>query len=77
MTDAEYSLLFHKAGVNRVAFKQVNHCDAELKKMVEIAVKEEREACAKTCENIENLTLGGEDVPAYMYYEAIRNRGEE
>ena len=51
MTELEYIQLFHKAQVNLVAFKPVFHCDAELKAMVELAIKEEREACAKVCDD--------------------------
>ena len=36
----------------------------------------EREACAKVCENIEALSEGSDDPPPYIYYEAIRARGE-
>ena len=36
----------------------------------------ERELCAKVCEDIEALSEGGDDQPAYRYYEAIRARGE-
>ena len=50
MTNEEYSLLFHRAQVNRVAFKKVYHCDDELRKMVEMAIEDEREACAKVCD---------------------------
>lgn len=35
----------------------------------------EREACAKVCEDIERMSQGAEDAPAYRYYEAIRARG--
>ena len=51
MTNEEYSLLFHRAQVNLVAFKQVFHCDDELRKMVEMAVADEREACAGVVES--------------------------
>ena len=51
MTSAEYSKLFHRAEVNLVAFKQVNHCDNELRRMIEMAIAEEREACAKVCDD--------------------------
>jgi hypothetical protein len=47
MTQEEYIRLFHKAQVNLVAFKQVFHCDEELRRMVEMAVEAEREATAK------------------------------
>jgi len=56
MTNEEYSLLFHRAQLNLVAFRQVNHCDDELRKMLEMAVADEREACAKVCD--EFLPLG-------------------
>ena len=46
MTREEYTALFHRAEVNLVAFKQVNDCDAALKFMVEMAIKEERNRLA-------------------------------
>ena len=51
MTRNEYIDLFHKAQVNLVAFKQVFQCDEELRKMVEMAVAAEREACAQLCDD--------------------------
>jgi len=51
MTREEYFDLFHKAEVNLVAFKPVFHCDDELRRMVEMAILKEREACAKMVEN--------------------------
>lgn len=51
MTREDYIKLFHRANANLVAFKQVFHCDEELRKMVEIATADEREACAKVCES--------------------------
>ena len=68
MTDKEYSLLFHRAQVNLVAFKQVFHCNDELRKMVEMAIEAEREACAKVCE--EAPEPDGKDLA-----ERIRARG--
>jgi hypothetical protein len=50
MTREDYIDLFHRANANLVAFKQVFHCDEELRKMVEIAIADEREACAKVVE---------------------------
>jgi hypothetical protein len=47
MNRDEYNKLFHRARVNEVAFKQVNDCDDELRKMVEMAIADEREECAK------------------------------
>jgi len=52
MTDKEYIELFHRAQVNLVAFKPVFHCDDELRRMVEMAIEDEREACAKVCEEV-------------------------
>ena len=49
MKREEYIDLFHRAEVNLVAFKQVNDCSEELRKMVEMAVEAEREACAEIC----------------------------
>ena len=42
MTREEYVNLFHQAEINLVAFKQVNDCDEELRKMVEMAIEAER-----------------------------------
>ena len=42
MTLEEYSQLFHRAHVNEVAFKRVIDCDEELRKMVEMAIEDER-----------------------------------
>lgn len=66
MTREEYIDLFHRAEVNLVAFKQVNDCGAELRKMVEMAIEAEREACALMCEEFELLHVA----------EAIRYRGK-
>jgi hypothetical protein len=70
MTHKEYIELFHRAQINLVAFKPVFHCDAELKAMVELAIKEEREACAKDVEAAYTLGLPYDDVAT-----AIRARG--
>jgi hypothetical protein len=53
MTMKEYLQLFHRAKVNLVAFKPIFHCDEELRNMVEMAVEEEREACAKLVEPLD------------------------
>jgi hypothetical protein len=47
MTRDEYNKLFHKAQLNRVAFKMVNDCDVEILALVNAAIEEEREACAQ------------------------------
>lgn len=69
MTRNEYIDLFHKAQVNLVAFKQIFHCDEELRKMVEIALADEREACAVIGDSMDPLQDG--DIG-----KAIRARGE-
>ena len=52
MTQEEFSLLFHRAQVNLVAFKMLYEPEAfeAMHRMVEMAIAEEREACAKVCE---------------------------
>ncbi len=73
MKPEEYIDLFHKAQVNLVAFKPVFHCDDELRRMVEMAVEAEREACAKVCE----AQLNEGECPERAQYcaDAIRARG--
>ena len=53
MTQEEFSLLFHRAKVNYVAFRQLYEPVAfeAMHRMVEMAIAEEREACAKVCED--------------------------
>jgi molybdenum cofactor biosynthesis enzyme MoaA len=56
MTREEYNKLFHKVKLNLVAFKAVNDCDSEILTLVNAAIAEEREACAKLVEaEIERL----------------------
>jgi hypothetical protein len=43
MTRDEYNKLFHKVGLNRVAFKAVNDCDDEILTLVNAAIAAERE----------------------------------
>ena len=52
MTQEEFSLLFHRAQVNLVAFKMLYEPEAfeAMHRMVEMALAEEREACAEACE---------------------------
>ena len=47
MTRDEYNLMFHRHQLNLVAFKQLMYCDEEVLKLVNAAIAEEREACAK------------------------------
>jgi cell fate (sporulation/competence/biofilm development) regulator YmcA (YheA/YmcA/DUF963 family) len=63
MNREEYIDLFHRAEVNLVAFKQVNDCDEELRKMVEMAVEAEREACAEICKKHADFYAGLEPSP--------------
>jgi hypothetical protein len=59
MTRDEYNKLFHKVGLNRVAFKAVNDCDDEILTLVNAAIAAEREAikwnsihsCHADCQN--------------------------
>lgn len=53
MTKEEFSLLFHRAQVNLVAFKMLYEPEAfeAMHRMVEMAIAEEREACADIAEN--------------------------
>ena len=77
MNREEYIDLFHRAQVNLVAFKQVNDCGEELRKMVEMAVEAEREACAKVCEEIYTGEEASCDWPTpEMCATAIRARGQ-
>jgi hypothetical protein len=69
----EYLQLFHRAKVNLVAFKPIFHCDEELRNMVEMAVEEEREACAKVCDELSDKD-GFEGCYADACAEAIRAR---
>jgi hypothetical protein len=73
MTDKEYIELFHRAQVNLVAFKPVFHCDDELRRMVEMAIEDEREACAKEADR---WSKRDDDVGAFIG-QAIRARGEK
>jgi hypothetical protein len=75
MTRDEYSLLFHELGLNRVAFMRLMDCDEAVLKLVNAAVEQEREACAKVCEahvGIWIIPAGPQECAA-----AIRARGEK
>ena len=67
MNREEYIDLFHRAEVNRVAFKQVNDCGEELRKMVEMAVEAEREAI---------LAVIGDNQCECRCSEVVRDRGK-
>jgi hypothetical protein len=74
MTWDEYNKLFHKLQLNLVAFKPLMQCDAEVLKLVNFAIEQEREACAKVCEtewsNVVEKMYGQECATA------IRARGQ-
>lgn len=69
MTWDEYNKLFHKLQLNLVAFKPLMECDAEVLKLVNFAIEQEREECAKLCEE-EGLLWG------QRYAASIRARGQ-
>jgi hypothetical protein len=76
MDREEYNRLFHKHKLNLVAFKPLNDCDEEVLKLVNAAIEAEREACAKVCEERQEVfqkyyTKGLPKLCA----EAIRARG--
>ena len=70
MTRDEYNTLFHKLELNLVAFNQLMYCDEQVLKLVNYAIEQECEACAKVCE--EGGLLWGQ-----RYAAAIRARGEK
>jgi hypothetical protein len=81
----EYNKLFHKLELNLVAFKPLMECDKEVLKLVNAAIEEEREACAKICDaecnptpNEGNITTyqSGCYITAEYLAAAIRARGQ-
>jgi hypothetical protein len=61
MNRDEYNKLFHKVGLNRVAFKAVNDCDDEILTLVNAAIAAEREWQGLTdeeCDEIWDECLG-------------------
>ena len=76
MTQEEFSLLFHRAKVNYVAFRQLYEPVAfeAMHRMVEMAIAEEREACAQVCEEYENDMGYGQPQKCA---DAIRARGQK
>lgn len=79
MTQEEFSLLFHRAKVNYVAFRQLYEPIAfeAMHRMVEMAIAEEREACAKLCEEGGRDESGRIHVQAWGCAKAIRARGQK
>jgi hypothetical protein len=74
MNRDEYNKLFHKVGLNRVAFKAVNDCDEEILTLVNEVIAREREACAALCDKISDDD-GFEGGYANYCAHAIRARG--
>ena len=68
MTWEEYNLLFHKEQLNLVAFKRLMDCDEEVLRLVNRAIENEREACAKEAERTFYSVQAAEN---------IRARGQE
>lgn len=77
MTREEYGRLFFKLELNLVAFKMLNNCDKEVLKLVNFAILQEREECAKVCEARYMGDNNREDTEAKACADAIRNRGKE
>ena len=75
MTKEEYNLLFHKEQLNLVAFKRLMDCDEEVLRLVNRAIENEREACAKMCEGINSVEDYYGERPELICAEAIRERG--
>ena len=71
MNRDEYNKLFHKVGLNRVAFKAVNDCDDEILTLVNEVIAAEREACADIAEN---WRCNG--MPRTVLADQIRARGQ-
>ena len=68
MTREEYNQLFHKEQLNLVAFNRLMDCDEEVLRLVNRAIENEREACAKVAD-------GWPDYDVQGLAEAIRARG--
>jgi hypothetical protein len=63
----EYNKLFHKLGLNLVAFQPLLQCDQEVLRLVNAAIIKEREACAHMADECVDIEKLGE---------AIRARGQ-
>ena len=76
MTREEYNLLFHKEQLNLVAFKRLMDCDEEVLRLVNRAIENEREACAKVCDRYTDSCSDHEAGTAMNIQDAIRERGK-
>lgn len=79
MTEEEFSLLFHRAQVNLVAFKKLYEPEAfeAMQRMVEMAVAEEREACAKIADSWNRNVVWEAKTVSMNIAKEIRTRGEK
>jgi len=75
MNRDEYSLLFHRLELNRVAFKRLMDCDEEVLKLVNAAIEQEREACALVAEK--RFLLDDRGAAQQGHYEACKNIANE
>jgi len=66
----EYNKLFHKLQLNLVAFQPLLQCDQEVLRLVNAAITEEREACAKYFDDSDYMMYRSEVA------KAIRARGQ-
>ena len=66
MTWEEYNKLFHKEQLNLVAFKRLMDCDEEVLRLVNSAIKAEREACLNLADSL-----------GWVNVDQIRARGQE
>jgi hypothetical protein len=74
MTKEEYNILFHKEQLNLVAFKRLMDCNEEVLRLINRAVQEEREACAKVADE---YAEGAERNYSEIIADKIRARGQE
>ena len=74
MTWEEYNLLFHKEQLNLVAFKRLMDCDEEVLRLVNRAIENEREACAKIVDEWFHSLASEPEMEKIA--EQIRARGE-
>ena len=75
MTREEYNLLFHKEQLNLVAFKRLMDCDKEVLRLVNRAIENERESCAKVCDVLAVHPEYASSITK-LAAQAIRNRGQ-
>jgi hypothetical protein len=76
MTRDECNKLFHKVGLNRVAFKAVNDCDDEILTLVNAVIAREREACAALADKWHDYCAWEGRVVGLNIAKDIRARGK-